>query len=153
MTAAEAALRVSRTKRVARDFEFTILCDYAEALLGAGEVERAVESAAEAAELAETRGALAHRCHALVVLARCLRERSGVGAAARISGLLDEVDRLVDETGAVYWRPRALVERAELDRLRGDTESARRKFVLAQRLFAEMGATGYAERIAKELAQ
>jgi tetratricopeptide (TPR) repeat protein len=105
MTAAEAALRVSRTKGVARDFEFTILCDYAEALLGAGEVERAVELATEAAELAEARGALAHRCHALVVLARCLRHRSGLSAAVQISGQLDEVDRLVDETGAVYWHP------------------------------------------------
>jgi tetratricopeptide (TPR) repeat protein len=153
MTAAEAALRVSRAQRVARDFEFKILGDYAEALLGAGKVERAVEVATEAIELAESRGALVHRCHALVVLARCLREQRGIGVADQLSGLLDEVDRLVEETGAAYWRPRALVERAELDRLRGDTESARRTLTMAQRLFAEMGATGYAERIAKELAQ
>jgi len=153
MTAAEAALRVSRTKHVARDFEFRILSDYAQALLGAGEIERAVEVATEAAELAQDRGALVHRCRALVVLARCLRERHGISVARQMSNLLDEADRLVDQTGAAYWRPRVLVERAELDRLRGDTESARRVKTLAQRLFAEMGATGYAERIAKELAQ
>ena len=44
-------------------------------------------------------------------------------------------------------------ERAELDRLRGNAESARSALVLAQRLFAEMGATGYAVRIGKGLAR
>jgi hypothetical protein len=152
ISAAEAALHISRTKRVSRDFEFTILCDYAEALLGAGAIEQAVDVATEAAELAETRGALAHRSHALIVLARCLREQQGISVAGRTSGLLDEVDRLVDQTGAAYWRPHALVERAELDRLRGNPESARSALLLARRLFAEMGATGYVERIGKGLA-
>ena len=49
-------------------------------------------------------------------------------------------------------RARLRLERAELARLRGDEADRRRLLVEAERLFGEMGATGHAERVAKELA-
>jgi hypothetical protein len=44
-----------------------------------------------------------------------------------------------------------LVERAELSRLRGDGGASERDLREAHRLFTEMGATGHAERLAREL--
>jgi hypothetical protein len=41
--------------------------------------------------------------------------------------------------------------RAELERACGDAAAAERELHQAQRLYAEMGATGHAERLAREL--
>ncbi len=61
------------------------------------------------------------------------------------------MSQLIDQTGAERWRPHVHVERAEVDRLAGNTDAARHELTEAHRLFAEMGASGYAERLAKEL--
>ena len=79
--------------------------------------------------------------------------RSNAPTTSNDQTLLDEVSQLIEQTGAERWRPHLHVERAELCRLAGDTEAARRELAEAHRLFAEMGATGHAERIAPLLVE
>ena len=61
--------------------------------------------------------------------------------------------QLIVQTGAERWRPHLHVERAELYRLTGNSDAARRELTEAHRLFAGMGATGHAERIAGKIAE
>jgi hypothetical protein len=58
---------------------------------------------------------------------------------------------LIDETGARAWQPEVHECRAQLARLRGDTETARHELDAARRLYAEMGATAQVERLAREI--
>ena len=106
---------------------------------------------AEAIAVAKRQGQPVHQCEATIAHVRCLRELEGADARQTIETLLEEVSQLIEQTGAERWRPHVHVERAELYRLTGDTDAARRELTEAHRLFAEMGATGHAERLAKEL--
>ncbi len=54
-------------------------------------------------------------------------------------------------SGARSSLPLIGVERAELARLVGDEASRERELREAHRLFTEIGATGHAERLAREL--
>ncbi len=114
-------------------------------------VRRAADVSAEAIALARRQGQPVHQCEATLAHVRCLRELDGADARDAIETLLAEVSQLLDRTGAELWRPHLHVERAELHRLMGDTAAARRELTEAHRLFAEMGATGHAERIAAML--
>jgi hypothetical protein len=106
----------------------------------------------EAIAVGKRQGQPAQECEATIAHVRCLREIQGAEARQAIETLLAEVLQLVEQTGAERWRPHIHVERAELHRLTGDPAAARRELTEAHRLFAEMGATGHAERIARELA-
>ena len=106
---------------------------------------------AEAIAISKRQGQLAQQCEATIAHVRCLRELQGDAARETIESLLDEASHLIDETGAERWRPHVCVERAELYRLRGDTDASRRELEAAHRRFEEMGATGHAERIARLL--
>jgi hypothetical protein len=57
-----------------------------------------------------------------------------------------------EETGTRIFAPAILEERARLSLRNGDRQAFERDLHAAQRLFAEMGATGHAERLTKELA-
>ncbi len=52
--------------------------------------------------------------------------------------------------GARVYRPQVCEERAELARLRSDEAACTRELREALRLYTEMGATGHAERLARE---
>jgi hypothetical protein len=58
---------------------------------------------------------------------------------------------LIEETASRVFAPEVHEERAELARLRGDDTTCERELREAHRLFAEMDATGHAERLAREL--
>ena len=106
---------------------------------------------AEAIAIGKRQGQPVQQCEAILAHVRCLRELQGDDARETIERLLDEASHLIDQTGAERWRPHLCFERAELYRLRGDTEAAKRELDEAHRRFAEMGATGHAERIARLL--
>jgi tetratricopeptide (TPR) repeat protein len=147
---AEKAIQIWRTG-FSGDFAPQMLAAHARALLGAGDARRAAEVSAEAIAVAKRQGQPVQECEATIAHVRCLRELDGAGARDAIETLLAEASQLIDQTGAERWRPHVHVERAELRRLTGDTEAARSELMQAHRLFAEMGATGHAERVAKEL--
>jgi hypothetical protein len=151
VAAAEEGIRIWRTQRVGGDFPVMVLTAHARALLGGGDAARATEVSAEAIAVAKRQGQPAQECEATIAHVRCLRELQGVEARQAIETLLAEVPQLIEQTGAERWRPHIHVERAELYRLTGNSEAAKRELSEAHRLFAEMGATGHAERLAKEL--
>jgi hypothetical protein len=66
-------------------------------------------------------------------------------------GALDRADVLVEETGDRGLGPQIVETRARLAGLLGDAAACQRGLRDAQRLYVEIGATGHAERLAKEL--
>ncbi|MEN8159130.1 MAG: AAA family ATPase, partial [Myxococcota bacterium] len=114
------------------------------ALHGIGEIERATRIADEA--IAQARSELARPAELRLRLARA-RIASDEPAVAREH--LDLARQLVDETGARAWAPAVLEGRAAVVSKREERESILRE---ALRLYTEMGATGHAERLARELA-
>ncbi len=75
------------------------------------------------------------------------------GAAAEQTVLreLQTASHVIEETGAECHRPKLHELRAELARVHGDESTRERELREAHRLFSEMGATGHAERLAREL--
>ena len=76
----------------------------------------------------------------------------GVHARQAVESALAQASTLVNETGAARYAPFIHLERAELARRVGDDPSRQRELSEAHRLFAEMGATARAERVAQDLA-
>ena len=77
----------------------------------------------------------------------------GAAASGEIQAALKEAQALVEETGSRSQEPFIHEELAKLARLTGDDATYQRDLREAHRLFTEMGATGHAERLAKELKQ
>ena len=71
--------------------------------------------------------------------------------ADAIDSLLDAADALIERTHAFAMTPRIAEARAELAALRGDPDRQRTQLREAHRLYTEMGATGHAQRLAREL--
>ena len=88
---------------------------------------------------------------AQLALARVLRAIEGADGSAGVVAALDRAQALVQSTGARSYEPQIYVERARLAALRADAADAQQRLREAHRLFAAMGATGHAERLAKEL--
>jgi hypothetical protein len=84
---------------------------------------------------------------------RPLRDAPARGASARaeVEQLLEGSVAYIAETGTRAWIPFLHEARAELERACGDAAAAERELREAQRLHATLGATGHAERIAREL--
>jgi hypothetical protein len=119
--------------------------------LGRGAPDEARSFAELAVASARELGARILEIRARLALARVLltsEEEAGVNAVAQN---LDAAIALIESTGAEGYRPFLLVERAELARLLGDEATRERELREAHRLYAEMGATGHAERLAREL--
>jgi hypothetical protein len=152
VAAAEEAIRICRSERVAGDFVVIALAAHARALLGAGDARRAAEVSAEAVAVAKRQRQSVQECEATIAHVRCLRALQGAEARQAIETQLAEVSQLIDEAGAERWRPHIHVERAELHRLTGDAGGMRSELTEALRLFTEMGATGHAAHIAREIA-
>jgi hypothetical protein len=88
---------------------------------------------------------------ALLTRARALLGSEGASYAAEVERTLAEVSALIDETEARCREPIVHEIAAELARLRGDEATRERELREAHRLFVEMGATGHAARLRKEL--
>ncbi len=87
----------------------------------------------------------------LLVQAGLLRSARGRKAADEIEPLLDEAQLELERIGWLVYLPSVLIERAALARLRDDEAERLPLLQEAHRLYTEMGATGHAERIAREL--
>jgi len=88
---------------------------------------------------------------AQLALARVLRAIEGADGRAGIEAALDRALALVKSTRARSYEPQIHVERARLAALLADDSGAQWWLREAHRLFTEMGATGHAARLAKEL--
>lgn len=122
----------------------------AEALLGTGHLAAAEARAREARELARAgHSRLGYR--GPLLLARIVARARGASARAEVEQLLEESAAYIEETGTRAWAPLLHEARAELERACGDAAAAESALREALRLYAEMGASGHAERLAREL--
>ena len=66
---------------------------------------------------------------------------------------MQRCSELIEQTGARLYTPQVHEQRAALADLSGDGAEAERELREAHRLYTGMGATGHAERVARELAE
>ncbi|MEE8557807.1 MAG: tetratricopeptide repeat protein, partial [Myxococcota bacterium] len=142
-------LSIVRDTRSALHLQAPILAQLAEAHLGAGDEERALEYAEEAVTTARQSRTRLWESKALLAKARVLRETRGVEAADEIMGALAELSDLIAETGAESLTPFVHLERGRLARLSGDRARAEGELLEARRLFEQIGATGHAAALAE----
>ena len=85
--------------------------------------------------------------------ARVFRGLDGASAREQVEGILDEADRLVEESGAIAFRPLILEERGRMTNLAGDAERARRELQDALIGYREYSAAGHVARLVRELGE
>jgi tetratricopeptide (TPR) repeat protein len=145
------ALALARQSSVHFGLTAWALCFLAEAKLGQGDPRAALELADEALADARQSGGRLFEMDALLTRARALLGSEGVRCASEVERALAEVSAMIDETEARCRGPIVHEISAELARLRGDAATRECELREAHRLFVEMGATGHAQRLAKEL--
>jgi tetratricopeptide (TPR) repeat protein len=149
--AIEQSQALSRERQTAVDSQSWCLIALGEAYLGLGDAERSANALRDAVALARSRGQAAEVV-ANVVLARILLASEGLTAREEIETALERARELASSTGMCSIEPMIHVELAELAHQGGDDDERQRELREAHRLFTEIGATGYAERLAGELA-
>jgi class 3 adenylate cyclase len=133
-----------------RGWALTLL---AKAKLGMGDAEGARALAAEGLAATVAVRYLVQSVEARCVLAQILLRTEGPAASEVIETELARADAVIEQTGARAYAPFVLVTRAALYRALGDKAGREHLLREAQRLWVEMGATGWAERVAHELEQ
>ncbi len=147
----EAGLAIARENRVWLSLEADYLAGLAEAYLGLGDGERARSASMEAVQIARERETLICELRAHLAVARVLLSLDGAPARREIESALDRAHAIARTTGARSYEPIIHEERANVARALGDEAAREHELAVAHRLFTEMGATGHAERVAKEL--
>jgi tetratricopeptide (TPR) repeat protein len=120
----------------------------AEAHLAAGHAERA---RAEANRGIAERDTWVHELRAHLSRSRVLRALDGAGARAEIEASLARAWLLLEWSGARAFAPFIVEERARLAAVLGDEAGAADLLRRARVLFADVEATGHAERLTVEL--
>ena len=72
-------------------------------------------------------------------------------SAAEAEALLERAAQLIGETDGTIAKPQLSEGRARLARIRGDDDACAQHLREAHRLYTEMGATGHAERVMRQL--
>jgi class 3 adenylate cyclase/tetratricopeptide (TPR) repeat protein len=147
--AGESSQSIAREIRTAVEIEGLRLAVLAEAHLGLGEAERARALAEEAVAIAHTPVV---ETEANLALARVLLGSTGSTARDEIERVLARALEVTRDTGAMVYEPLIHLELGELAAQIGDEERREQELCEAQRLFAEIGATSRADRLAAELA-
>jgi hypothetical protein len=148
----EHSLRISRETGAGLLFQGMSLTSLALAHLGSGKDERALSVAEKAVSVCQRMGTQAWECEAQFTRVRVLRAIDGAANRPEINRALARAALLIKETGARSYEPFLHEEYAALGALEGNDVDRRRELGEAHRLFTEMGASGHAERVAKELA-
>ena len=145
------ALALARERGVGFGLTAWALCFLAEVKLGQGDPRAALELADEALADARQSGGRLFEMDALLTRARALLGSEGASCTAEVERTLAEASTLIDETEARCKEPIVHEISSELARLRGDEATRERELREAHRLFVEMGATGHAARVTKEI--
>jgi tetratricopeptide (TPR) repeat protein len=123
----------------------------AQAYLGCGDHDRARSVAEQAVSQHRASGALTYEIWALRALACVLWTIDPAREVETIEASLSRAENLVRETGARLHLPSLHEERARLALALQKPSDAERELREVHRLYTEMGATGHAERLAREL--
>ena len=150
----EAIAALEHSRQVARDAQTFVhiepdtLVWAARALLGSGEIDRARVTLDDAFAAGERLGVELHVPHGHLIRAQLLRRTNDLDAAEAPLGTALQTALAV---GARFYEPFVHLERAELAQARGDDALRRRELEAARGIFAEMGASAQAERLARKL--
>jgi class 3 adenylate cyclase/tetratricopeptide (TPR) repeat protein/DNA-binding IscR family transcriptional regulator len=125
------------------------LASLAHAYVELGQPQRAREVAQRAVILAQERGSTIQELENVVALARA---EVAVGHDDAVDPLLARAETLIGVIGAVRFHPHLAEIRAERACRRGDQATWRAELNAARHLFTEMGASGHAERVSRQLA-
>jgi tetratricopeptide (TPR) repeat protein len=143
----ETALAIARETGTFLQAEALVLANMADAYRGCGDLDRAIDVAREAVEVARSRSTRMHECRAGLLLGRALLARGDaadlVEAGQALAGALDIVTR----TEARGYEPYVRAELAALAGLRGDDDLRRREIAHAAALFREIGAEARAAEL------
>ncbi|MDX6632122.1 MAG: hypothetical protein QOG26_127 [Solirubrobacterales bacterium] len=123
----------------------------AEAYIGRGDHERALELAREGLMETDRQRQRSVEAYACNVLARVLALTEGEGARAEIDELLARAERSAAETEFRPATALTLLERAEIDGRLGDDEARQRGLREALEVFEEIGARGSVAEVSKQL--
>ncbi len=134
-----------------RIVESRTLSHLALAYAGAGNAA-ARATAEEGVAVARAHGTVRYEIDAQLALARVLLASGDAGDRPTINAALTRAEECVNESGARAFLPIVMEERGRLSFLAGDEAAAARQLRDAHRLYEEIGATGHAARLAKELA-
>jgi len=145
------ALAQARQHKLGLEAEASYLALLAEALAGAGELEKALATAEEAVTVAYRKKTLFWELQAQISLAGILIHRKQIKDHPRIAKTLERAVELVARTGGEVMRPFVIKRQAEFAKLKGDGARHQRMLQEAHRRFISIGATGYAERLAIKL--
>ena len=118
-----------------------------EAALGRDEIDGAQGWAEEAISSARAREAQTFEIRAHLAMAKVLMRSEHASARERIEGCLDRAAELTATTGARLYLPFIKETRARLLDVLGDRQNAQLGFDEAYQLFAEIGASGHADRL------
>ena len=149
----EWALTQARQFKLGLEAEALLRTYLAQALTGCGEAKLALDAAEEAISVARSKGTRFWELHAQLSMAGVLLYGDGCDAGQRIEAALDRAEVLLNRTAGAVMRPHLLILRAGLARVCGNLDTYRKFLHDAQCLFNDMGAFGYAERIANELGE
>jgi tetratricopeptide (TPR) repeat protein len=136
---------------VALEWQLLALFILSAARLGQGDPESAREMGREAVRLAREHGVALGEVPSLYYLMRALLRPEASPELDEAEAVLSEAMERLRATSTYAWEPLLREQAAEIARLRGDLPLRERELREAHRLFVEMGATGHAERLAREL--
>jgi class 3 adenylate cyclase/tetratricopeptide (TPR) repeat protein len=143
---------LSRERRTMPTYLGRMLALLAHAQLALGERGEALVAAREAIALTNASGCQWFEAEAQLALAQALLAAEGAPSRAEIEAALARAEALVESTGARVCTPRVLELRGRLAAAVGDAEAADHALRRALALDREIGASGHAERLARELA-
>ncbi len=145
------ALDLIREEGTAQELLVALISTRSIAQRECGNTAGALELARDAVNVAERQPCIHWGINARLALARALLAVDGPAAREDVEACLVRASEWVDESGARAFEPQILEVRAELASALGDQASRERELREAHRLFTEMGATGHAERVGREL--
>jgi hypothetical protein len=147
----QSALDLMRTRRVALMWKPCVVSGQALVYSALGEHEKAIARARSALEESVRGGNRIGEGVARLALARVLLAGGDPGLHDEVESTVELAEALCEETGMRAHLPPLLEVRATLAECRGSPQQARRQLREAHRLYTEMGATGHAERVGREL--
>ena len=122
-----------------------------QAWLELGDASRALSIAEEVAAENERLGNAVLEMDSRLAAGHAALALRGADARGVVEEMLDRVDVLLQVTDAQSRLPRIALVRADLAHALGDETARTAELREAHRLFTEMGATGHAERLAREI--
>jgi class 3 adenylate cyclase/tetratricopeptide (TPR) repeat protein len=146
----ERALSIMRERRILLANEGQVLADLAVAQLGMKEGAEALASAQQAISRSRELKSPGTESSGQLALATVLLGTRGRDAQQEIEAALTRAAELIESTGAHGYAALVHEKRAELALTLGDEALRERELGEALRLHTEMGATGHAERLARE---